>query len=456
MQEVIEKDLTAKNKMGVKPIGKLMFSMGVPLIISMVIQAFYNVVDSYFVARIEGMGDACMNALTLAFPVQMLMIAIGVGTGVGINSVLSRSLGAGETQKAYKVAGNAVILGFLSYLLFLLFGLFGVDVYLKSQTSDALVLSLAGDYLKICSVFSFGAIFYMIFEKLLQGTGKNVHATIAMIIGAVINIILDPIMIFGEFGFPATGVSGAAWATVVGQVVSCLLDAFFHYFCNKEIKSGIKYLKPDGKIIGEIYKVGLRAITMQALMSVMTYMVNLIIRPLSDEAVTAFGVYYKIQQFALFAAFGFNNAQIPIVAYNYGMKDKKRVKEGVVYGLVDTVAVMVIFGVIFFIFAQQIANIFGLSSKTASYLQIAMKIIVFGYPFMGANISFQGVFQAFGKGVQSLVLSAIRLIVPAMPLLRAFTNTANAGLCFSAFPISETVAFAFGLIYLICIMKKND
>ena len=282
-----------------------------------------------FLAGMPGGGDVAMNALTLAFPVQMLMIAVGVGTGVGVNSVLSRSLGEGDGVKAGKIARNALLLGLLSYCVFLAFGLFGISPYLKSQTSDAAVISAATEYLKICCVCSFGAILYMIYEKLLQGTGKTVHATISMITGAAANIILDPIMIYGLCGLPAMGVSGAAYATVIGQFISMIMDALFHYLKNKEIPSAIKYLKPQKKIIGEIYAVGVPAIVMQALMSFMTYGVNVILIRVSEEAVTAYGVYYKLQQFALFAAFGLNNAQIPIVAYNYGMGDKKRINDGI-------------------------------------------------------------------------------------------------------------------------------
>ncbi|MBO6264019.1 MAG: MATE family efflux transporter [Clostridia bacterium] len=436
------------NKMGVKPVGRLMLSMGIPLIISMIIQAFYNIVDSYFVAKIEGMGDVAMNALTLAFPVQMLMIAIGVGTGVGINAVLSRSLGAGDKKRAGMVAGNAVFLGICSYVIFLLFGLFGVSPYLKSQTDDLVVLGEAQTYLKICSIMSFGAILYMIYEKLLQGTGKTVHATVAMIIGAVTNIILDPVMIFGLWGFPKMGVAGAAWATVIGQCLSCALDMVFHYFFNREIESKLSYLKPDGKVIADIYKVGLPAIIMQALMSVMTYGVNVILKPLSQEAVTAYGVYYKIQQFALFAAFGLNNAQIPIVAFNYGMRDKTRLKQGMVYGFIDTVVIMLICAVVFFVFASSISGIFDLSEHTMKLCESALKTIVFGYIFMGANISFQGIFQALGKGVSSLILSIIRLVVPALPLLWLFASVGGEGLIWWAFPISEAIATCFGCAYM--------
>ncbi|MBS6477872.1 MAG: MATE family efflux transporter [Firmicutes bacterium] len=432
-------DKTERNKMGYEPVGRLTLKMGLPLVISMIVQALYNIVDSIFVSRMPGGGDVAMNALTLAFPVQMLMIAVGVGTGVGVNSVLSRSLGEGDGVKAGKIAGNALLLGLLSYFVFLA------------------VISAATEYLKICCVCSFGAIFYMIYEKLLQGTGRTVPATISMMTGAAANIILDPIMIYGLCGLPAMGVAGAAYATVTGQFISMTMDALFHYLKNKEIPSAIKYLKPQKKIIGEIYAVGVPAIVMQALMSFMTYGVNVILIRVSEEAVTAYGVYYKLQQFALFAAFGLNNAQIPIVAYNYGMGDKKRINDGIKYGYIYTVAIMAICTVIFECFADVIVNIFSLADETRKLCVTATRFIATGFPFIGANVSYQGIFQALGKGVASLILSALRLIVIALPLAFLFTLADDAAtLVWAAFPIAEAAAFVYGFIEMRFLRRKLD
>lgn len=307
------------NKMGMVPIRKLMLSMGVPMIVSMVLQAFYNIVDSYFVSCIQGQGDQAVNALTLAFPIQMLMVAIGVGTGVGINAILSRSLGEGKRERASKIAGNAVFLGMCTYLVFLVFGLFGVNAYLSSQTSDPEILALGNQYLSICTILSFGVMLNMIYEKLLQATGRTMESTIAQLAGAAANIILDPVMIFGWLGCPRLGIAGAAYATVIGQVITMGLGAFFHYTRNREVDSGLRYLKPEKAVILSIYQVGMPAIVMQALMSLMAYGINMIFGRVSGNLVTAYGVYYKIQQFVFFAAFGLNNALIPIVAFNYGM-----------------------------------------------------------------------------------------------------------------------------------------
>ena len=335
-----EKAIT--NKMGVQPIGGLILKMGVPMILSMMLQAFYNIVDSYFVSNMEGVGDAAVNALTLAFPIQALMVAIGIGTGVGVNSLLSRYLGMGDKEKASRIAGNAIFLSICTYILFLIFGLFFVDAYISSQTADPLIREMGNSYLSICCIYSFGSVIYMIYEKLIQGTGKTVLSTIAQISGALTNIVLDPIMIFGLLGCPEMGIEGAAIATVIGQVVSLILGMIFHHTKNKEIDTSFAYLLPDRRIIADIYRVGVPAIIMQALMSVMTYCVNIIFVRISGSVVTAYGIYFKIQQFVFFAAFGLNNAIIPIVAFNYGMKDKDRIKRAIRCGMIYNAVIMLI------------------------------------------------------------------------------------------------------------------
>ena len=325
--------------MGTEAVPKVMIGMGIPMILSMVLQACYNIVDSMFVARIpdsEGIanaGEYAVNALTLAFPVQMLIVAFGIGTGVGVNAMLAKSLGQRDEEKVAKAAGNGISLALIIYAVLLLFGLFGVKAYIGSQTRDAVILTMGNSYLSIYSIVSFGIILFSIYEKLLQSTGKTVYSTIAQVSGAVCNIILDPIMIFGYFGLPAMGIRGAAYATVIGQIVSMLVAMWFHYRKNTEVKSGRKYLKLERSIVKEIYKIGLPAIIMQALMSFMTYGVNLIFGKVSQSAVTAYGIFYKIQQFIFFAGFGLRDAITPIVSFNFGMGDRKRVKQGIFYGL---------------------------------------------------------------------------------------------------------------------------
>lgn len=447
------------NKMGVVPVNKLMLGMGLPMILSMVLQALYNIVDSYFVSLIPGtaaipnMGDYAVNALILAFPIQMLMVAVGVGTGVGVNTLLSRSIGQGDKEKANIIAGNAIFLAICTYIVFLIFGIIGVKAYINSQTTNELISEIASSYLGICTVLSFGAIISMINEKLLQSTGRTILSTASQISGALINIILNPILIFGLVGFPALGVNGAAYATIIGQIISCIIGLIFNCKFNKEINFKLKYLIPNKNIIKEIYAIGIPAILMQAMMSVMTYGINIIFGILSSTVVTAYGVYYKIQQFVLFAAFGMNNAIIPIISFNYGKQDKKRVKDGIKYGMSFILIIMTIGFIVLQIFAPKLVGIFALASETKVLCIKAIRIITLGYIFMGANIAYQAIFQALGKGMNSLIISLIRLIIVTLPLAYIFAKLPNAqNTIWMAFPIAE----AFALVVSIIFMKKVE
>lgn len=424
--------------MGIQPVRKLILTMGIPMICSMVVQALYNIIDSYFVSQIPKIADQAMNALTLAFPIQMLMVAVGVGTGVGVNALISRFLGQKEFETVNKTTGNAIFLGICTYIVFFLFGIFGLNAYLRSQSSNALVLHLGTQYLSICVFLSFGVILSMVYEKLLQSTGKTLQTTVAQLAGALTNIFLDPVLIFGWFSLPVMGISGAAYATVIGQMVTLALNMFFHYFYNPEIKNGVRYLKPQKDIILHIYQIGIPAIILQALMSFMTYGVNIILAGISENYVTAYGVYYKIQQFAFFAGFGLNNALIPLVAYNYGKGDKQRVRDSIKYGTLDTVILLGICMIVMEIFANPLASIFALSPEIIAICVQAMKIIVTGFLFAGVNIALQGIFQALGKGMYSLIVSLIRMVLVDLPLAWLFIRFASdPSLTFWAFPIAE-------------------
>ncbi len=444
----MNKEVTA-NKMGTEAVPKVMLSMGIPIILSMVLQACYNIVDSMFVARIPdsgnitNMGEYAVNALTLAFPVQMLIVAFGIGTGVGVNALLAKSLGQRDEEKVARTAGNGVTLALIIYIVFLLFGLFGVKAYIGSQTNDEVVLGMGISYLSICSVASFGIVLFSIYEKLLQSTGKTIYSTIAQVSGAVVNIVLDPVMIFGYFGLPEMGIRGAAYATVIGQVVSMLIAMYFHYRKNTEVKSGMQYLKPDKDIVKEIYVIGLPAIIMQALMSFMTYGVNLIFGTVSQAVVTAYGIFYKIQQFIFFAGFGLRDAITPIVSFNYGMGDKNRVKQGIVYGILYTEIIMLIGTIGLEVFASPLIGLFAMSEETEALCVLAARIIAAGFLFAGGNIAVQGVFQALGCGLNSLIVSLLRLCVVVLPLAWLFTKLENATyMIWWAFPIAELVALA--------------
>lgn len=447
------KEKESINKMGTMPINRLMLSMGIPMILSMVLQAVYNIVDSAFVSNMKGNGEAALNALTLAFPVQMLMVAIGIGTGVGVNALLAKSLGQGNKEKASQAAGNAIFLATIIYIMFLFFGIFGTRVYISSQTSNKLIKDMAVDYLRICCVISFGITYFSIFEKLLQATGRSIYSTIAQVAGAVVNIILDPILIYGYFGLPEYGVKGAAYATVIGQIVSFLLALIFHLKFNKEIQNGIKYMKPSLRMVGEIYAIGLPAIIAQALMSVMTYGLNIIFGKIDESVVTAYGLYYKIQQFILFAAFGLRDAITPIISFNFGMRSKKRVKEGIKYGMGYTLFIMVIGLLAMEVFAEPFSKMFGLSGQTQDLCISAMRVISISFIFAGANIAFQGVFQALESGIESLIISICRQFIFVLPVAWGLSFLVNESLgniwvVWITFPIAEFVSSAIAYVFM--------
>ena len=298
--------METNEKMAVMPVKKLMLSTGIPMIVSMVLQAVYNIVDSAFVSNMANGGEQALNALTLAFPMQVLMVAVGIGTGVGANVLTAKSLGSGDHEQANRTAGNAAFMSAVIYAAFLLFGIFGTGLYIGSQTSDPDAARMGTEYLQICCIFSFGMCFFAIYEKLLQATGHSVYSTAAQIAGAVTNIVLDPIMIYGLLGCPEMGVKGAAYATVIGQIVSFALAFIFHLRVNESISNKLIYFKPDLRTIKLIYSIGLPAIISQALISVMTYGMNLVLGGIAGEAVTAYGLYYKVMQFLLFARVGRN------------------------------------------------------------------------------------------------------------------------------------------------------
>ncbi len=448
------------SKMAVMPIKRLMLNMGIPMILSMVLQAAYNIVDSAFVANMSSGGEQALNALTLAFPVQLLIVAVGIGTGVGANALASKCLGARDIERAGKTAGNAVFLSAVIYILFLLFGLFGSGIYIRSQTNDPVIAQMGIEYLTICCVVSFGIIFFSTFEKLLQATGRSMFSTIAQIAGAVVNIIFDPILIYGMFGLPEFGVKGAAYATVFGQIVSFAVALIFHLKFNKELKIKTKYLRPDAQTIKNIYAIGVPAIISQALTSVMTYGLNIIFVKINTNVVTAYGLFYKIQQFILFAAFGLRDAITPIVSFSHGFNSKRRVIQGIKYGVLYTSVIMVAGTLALEIFAQPFSAVFGLSGETRELCVWAMKIISISFLFAGLNIALQGVFQALNSGIASLVISVCRQILFVLPVAWAFSLAAVSGaasteLVWLTFPIAEALTAAIACVLMRRVYKKQ-
>ena len=451
---------TRKNKMAEEPMKKLFWKMGLPMIISMVLQALYNVVDSIFVTNMGEKGAIANQALTIAFPIQILIIAIGVGTGIGLNALLSKSLGEKNQEKVNKVAGNGIFLSICIFLIFLLFGAFGSKWFISLFAGGNLeVISMGTAYLQICCCFSLGSIGYTVYERFLQATGKTMLSTIAQISGAVTNIVLDYIFIF-PLGM---GVAGAAWATVIGQFVSLFIAMYFHYSKNKEINGNLKYVKPEIKLIKGIYKIGISAAIMQALLSVMMAGMNAILGIAKADPtilVGSFGIYYKIQQIALFSAFGLSNTIISILSFNYGMKDKKRINDCIKYGIIDTVLVTFILTLVFEIFAKPLSSLFaltgGTSKKIIDVCTISLRIASIGYVFMGFSIAVQGVLQSLGYAIKPLIISLLRLVIFVFPIAYFFTMSDNVtNIVWWTFPIAEVLTAVISIFILRSAYKQK-
>ncbi len=429
------------NKMATGALKKLFVKMGLPMIISMVLQALYNVVDSIFVANIQDVGALANEALTYAFPVQILIIAVGVGTGVGLNALLSKSLGEQDGEKINKIAGNGIFLALVIFAVFLIFGLFFSYGFISLFTSNAQIIQMGGEYLTVCCSLSLGSVGFTVYERFLQSTGKTLYSTIAQILGAITNIVFDYVFIFPL----KLGVAGAAWATVLGQFVSLIVAMLFHYVGNKEIDGGLKYVKPDKAIIKAIYSIGVSAAVMQALLSAMMAGMNVILGAADADPVVlvgSFGIYYKIQQIALFSCFGLSNTIITLLSFNYGMKDKKRSKDCVKYGITDTLITAAVITVLFEIIANPLSKLFALSNGSTVELvtvcERATRIASIGYLFMGFNVAVQGVLQALRYAFKPLLTAALRLIVFTFPIAFLFTLSPNVvEIVWWTFPLAE-------------------
>ena len=441
-----------QNKMAIAPMNKLILKMGLPMIISMVLQALYNVIDSIFVANMGTKGAIANQALTYAFPIQIMIIAIGVGTGVGLNALLSKSLGENDRKKVNKIAGNGIFLSICIYIIFLLFGLFGTKWFISLFTNDKEIIKMGTTYLKICTCLSLGSIGYTVYERFLQATGKTMLSTISQISGAVTNIILDYIFIYPL----KMGVAGAAWATIIGQFISLFIAMYFHYTKNNEIDGSIKYINPDINLIKGIYSIGFSAALMQALLAVMMAGMNAILglaQVNQTVLIGSFGIYYKIQQIALFSAFGLSNTIISILSFNYGMQDKKRIDDCIKYGIIDTIIVNLIISILFEIFAYPLANLFGLAGGTTkeiiSVCTIALRISSIGFVFMGISVAIQGVLQSIRYALKPLIISLLRLVIFVFPIAFLFTKSNNVTeIVWWTFPIAELLTSIISLFIL--------
>ena len=447
----MRKETGAENKMGIMPVNKLLVSMSLPMMISMLVQALYNVVDSIFVSRIN---ENALTAVSLAFPLQSLMISLGTGTGVGINALLSKSLGEKDIKKANKVAMNGILLAVVNYFIFLIIGLVAVKPFYASQTTDTQILEYGYQYLTVVCCCSFGMYGQFIFERLLQSTGKTVYTMITQSTGAVINIILDPILIFGYFGLPKMGVMGAAVATVIGQIIAAVLAFFINQKKNTEISLEFKGLQPDKKVIGQIYAVGIPSIIMQAIGSVMTYGMNRILMVFTSTAAAVFGVYFKLQSFIFMPIFGLNNGMVPIIAYNYGAGKRDRLIKTMKLSIIYAVSIMLIGVLVFQLFPAKLFALFEASETMLAIGIPALRTISLSFLLAGFCIICGSVFQALGNGVYSMIVSIARQLVVLLPAAYLLSRLGNVNYVWWAFPIAEIVSLVMSLFFLMMINKK--
>ena len=444
-------DTANENKMGIMPVGKLLITMSLPMMISMVVQALYNIVDSVFVSRVS---EDALTAVSMAFPLQALCIALGAGMGVGINALLSKSLGAKDKEMVNKSALNGLFMTFVSYLVLLVIGIFAVKPFYMIQTDSADIIQYGTDYLSVICCFSFGMFFQFTFERLLQSTGRTFQTMITQTVGAVTNIILDPIFIFGLFGVPAFGVKGAAIATVIGQIIAAVLALIMNIKVNTDIDFSLKGFKPDIKIIGMIYKVGLPSIIMQSIGSVMVFCLNKILIVFSSTAVAVFGVYFKLQSFVFMPVFGLNNGLIPIMAYNYGAKKKDRMIKTIKCGLLIAFSIMSVGMVVFELFPDAILALFEASDNMLAMGKVALRTIAIHFPIAAICIVLGSAFQALGNAVYSMFVSIARQLVVLIPVAYALSKLGNVNYVWWCFPIAEIMSLTITVIFFIKLKRE--
>lgn len=441
-----------ENKMGIMPVNKLLITMSVPMMISMLVQALYNIVDSMFVAQLN---ENALTAVSLAFPVQNLMISVGVGTGVGINALLSRSLGEEEYERANKTANHGILLALLSYVVFAVAGLLGSGFFMRVQTTDPQIVAYGTNYLRICTVMSFGMFLQITFERLLQSTGKTIYTMWTQLLGAVINIIMDPILIFGLLGFPKMGVSGAALATVLGQIIAGTTAFIVNRRKNQELHLTFRGFHISKEIIGSIYAVGVPSIVMSSISSIMTFGMNKILIAFSSTATAVFGVYFKLQSFVFMPVFGLNNGMVPIVAFNYGAKKKERIKRTVFLASCYATGIMFIGLAVFQIFPSQLLAIFNASDNMVHIGNLALRIISLSFVFAGFNIVSSSLFQALAHGMLSLWMSLVRQLCVLLPAAFVLSKIGGLDAVWWSFPFAEIFSLALCLAFRRHIYQKE-
>lgn len=442
-----------ENKMGIMPINKLLITMSLPMMASMLILALYNIVDSIFIAQIS---EDALTAVSLAFPIQNLMIAIATGTGVGINALVSRYLGQKDKTKADKVATTGVLLMVLSYFVFLIFGVFGSRYFFEIQGVGSEIVDLGTTYISICSIFCFGIFLEITFERLLQSTGKTLFSMFTQGAGAIINIILDPILIFGFGPIPAFGIAGAAIATVSGQCIAALLAFYFNHKYNHEVDVDFVNSKPNFKLAKKIYGIGLPSIIMVSIGSLMTFGMNQILMGFSKSAAAFFGgIYIKLQSFVFMPVFGLNNGLIPIVAYNFGAKNKDRIIQTIRLGVIYAVLIMTVGFLIFQIFPTQLLSLFSPSESMLELGTIGLRVISIHFVFAAVGIVLSTSFQALGHGTLSLISSVVRQLVVLLPAAYLLSLSGNISLVWLSFPIAELASVTLCVVFFVKIYRNQ-
>lgn len=446
----------SQNKMGTMPIRKLLISMSLPMMASMLVQALYNIVDSIFVARVS---EAALTAVSISFPIQNLMIAFGVGIGVGVNALLSKSLGEGDQPRAQRIALQGIFIEVICCVIFILVGIFAMDLFFRGQTADAEIIALGKDYLSICCIFSVGLFAQLIFERLLQATGRTVLSMISQCAGALINIIFDPILIFGVswLGIPAMGVTGAAIATVFGQIVGGIVAIVLNVRRNRELDFRFRGFRPDGKLCGGILFIGIPSAIMGAIGSFMTYGVNKILFAFEEVGKTAaavFGVYFKLQSFVFMPVFGLNNGMVPIVSYNYGAKRPDRITQTIRLSAIYAVAIMAAGVAVVQLIPDKLLLLFDASEQMLTIGVPALRIISTCFVFAGFSIVCSSVFQALGNSIFSMIMSITRQLAVLLPAAYILAHAFGLHAVWYAFPIAEFASLALSIIMLSHTYKK--
>ncbi len=440
-----------ENIMGTMAINPLLIKLSVPMMISMLVQALYNVVDSVFVSHVS---EDALTAVSLAFSLQNIMIAVGVGTGVGVNALLSKSLGEKNQEQANRAAVNGLFLSACSCAVFMLLGFTCMNLYFSAQTSDASIIRQGVDYLSICCIFSQGMFMQTMTEKLLASTGRTSYSMVSQLVGAVTNIILDPIFIFGYCGEALSGTRGAAVATVIGQFCGAAVGTYLNTRKNPEIHISFKGFRPDVKTIGRVYKVGIPSIAMQCVGSIMTFGMNQILMAFSATAVAVFGVYFKLQSFVFMPIFGMNNGMVPIISYNYGARRPDRVKTTMRLAAMYAEIIMLIGVAVFQFLPDKVLSIFAASDAMLAIGVPALRTISLSFLVAGVCVIFSSVFQALGQGMFSLYISICRQLVVLLPVAFLLSRTGSVNNVWWAFPIAEVASFTLSVVFMVRINKK--